>query len=64
MKKTYLSPQSLTIALHTEGSMLKTISIDRPGTGGDPGEDPGDIRSKQNFDFDDDDDNSDNAPFL
>lgn len=63
MKKTYLSPQSLTIALHTEGCVLQTLSKDRPGTGGDPGEDPGDIRSKQNFDFDDDDD-SDNALFL
>lgn len=60
MKKTYLSPQSLTIALHTEGCVLQTISKDRPGT---DGEDPGDIRSKQNFDFDDDDD-SDNALFL
>lgn len=59
MKKTYLSPQSLTIALHTEGCVLQTISIDRPGTDGDPG----DIRSKQNFDFDDDDD-SDNTLFL
>lgn len=63
MKKTYLSPQSLTIALHTEGCVLQTLSKDRPATGGDPGEDPGDIRSKQNFDFDDDDD-SDNALFL
>ena len=61
MKKTYLSPQSLTIALHTEGCVLKTLSKDRPD-GGDG--DPGDIRSKQNFDFDDDDDNSDNALFL
>lgn len=60
MKKTYLSPHSLTIALHTEGSVLQTISIDRPGT---DDEDPGDIRSKQNFDFDDDDD-SDNTLFF
>lgn len=59
MKKTYLSPQSLTIALHTEGSMLQTLSKDRPDGDGDPG----DIRSKQNFDFDDDDD-SDNTLFL
>lgn len=63
MKKTYLSPHSLTIALHTEGCVLQTLSKDRPGTDGDSGEDPGDIRSKQNFDFDDDDD-SDNALFL
>ena len=62
MKKTYLSPQSLTIALHTEGCVLQTISKDYPKEG-DLGEDPGDIRSKQNFDFDDDDD-SDNALFL
>ena len=61
MKKTYLSPQSLTIALHTEGCVLQTISKDRPGDESD--EDPGDIRSKQNFDFDDDDD-SDNTLFL
>lgn len=63
MKKTYLSPHSLTIALHTEGCVLQTISKDRPGTDGGSDEDPGDIRSKQNFDFDDDDD-SDNALFL
>lgn len=61
MKKTYLSPHSLTIALHTEGCVLQTISKDRPEDGS--GEDPGDIRSKQNFDFDDDDD-SDNTLFL
>lgn len=61
MKKTYLSPQSLTIALHTEGCVLQTISKDRPNSDSD--EDLGDIRSKQNFDFDDDDD-SDNALFL
>lgn len=60
MKKTYLSPQSLTIALHTEGCVLQTLSKARPDDGDG---DPGDIRSKQNFDFDDDDD-SDNAPFL
>lgn len=59
MKKTYLSPHSLTIALHTEGCVLQTLSKDYPGTDGDPG----DIRSKQNIDFDDDDD-SDNALFL
>ena len=59
MKKTYLSPHSLTIALHTEGCVLQTISIDYSPDEGDPG----DIRSKQNFNFDDDDD-SDNALFL